>query len=114
MIIGSLSIRAPSISCVVEALSDKGRDGMNEVAQLAFERAECTILVIIKLDPMATVLDNARMRPIYLSSNMRNYRNVEGGEKRVQMASLWITHLPGSKIQQLHEKKRSTSRRTTI
>jgi hypothetical protein len=43
---------------------------MNEVVRLAIERAECTILVIIKLDPMATVLDNARARPIYLSSNI--------------------------------------------
>ena len=84
MIIGSLSIRVP---CVVEALSDRGRDGMNEVARLAFERAECTILVIIKLDPMATVLDNARMRPIYLSSNMRNYRNVEGEKGCVRSVS---------------------------
>lgn len=53
---------------------------MNEVVRLAIERAECTILVIIKLDPMATVLDNARARPIYLSSNMTNYRNDEGEE----------------------------------
>ena len=54
---------------------------MNEIVRLAIERAECTILVIIKLDPMATVLDNARARPIYLSSTMRNYRNDEGKER---------------------------------
>ena len=40
-----------------------------------------TFLVIIKLDPMATVPDTARARPIYLSSTMRNYTN---GEVRVR------------------------------
>jgi hypothetical protein len=42
---------------------------MNEVVRL--ERAEDTFLVIIKLDPMATVPDTARARPIYLSSTMK-------------------------------------------
>jgi len=81
VIIGCLSIRAPSVSCIVEALSVTGAGGVNEVVRLAIERAECTILVIIKLDPMATVLDKARARPIYLSSTMRNYRNDEGKER---------------------------------
>ena len=80
MVIGCLSIRAPSVSCVVEALSDRGAEGMNEVVRLATERAECTILVIMKLDPMAAVLDNARATPTYLSSTMENYRNDEGEE----------------------------------
>jgi hypothetical protein len=49
---------------------------MNEVVRL--ERAEDTFLVIIKLDPMATVPDTARARPIYLSSTMKKYGCDEG------------------------------------
>lgn len=82
MIIGCLSIRVPSVSCVVEALCvSQRRRGYEWGRPTAIERAECTILVIIKLDPMATVLDNARARPIYLSSTMRNYRNDDGEER---------------------------------
>lgn len=43
--------------------------------------AAMTFLVIIKLDPMATVPDTARARPIYLSSTMRNYTNGEVRER---------------------------------
>jgi hypothetical protein len=46
--------------------------GMNEVVRsTAKMRGYNTFLVIIKLDPMATVPDTARARPIYLSSTMR-------------------------------------------
>ena len=44
-------------------------------------------MVIIKLDPMAIVLDNAKARPIYLSSSMTNDRDVEGGKGCVRSVS---------------------------
>ena len=53
--------------------------GMNEVVRsTAKMRGYDTFLVIIKLDPMATVPDTARARPIYLSSTMKSDVGDEG------------------------------------
>ena len=41
-----------------------------------------TFFVIIKLDPIATVPDTARARPIYLSSTMKNDAGGEGEGER--------------------------------
>ena len=50
---------------------------MNEVVRPSAKmRGYDTFLVIIKLDPMATVPDTARARPTYLSSTMKNKNEV--------------------------------------
>lgn len=65
MIIGCVCVCAPSVCCIVETLGEvRGRPtkkgGLRGHA----------FLVIIKLDPMATVPDTASARPMYLSSSM--------------------------------------------
>lgn len=68
-IIRRLSIRIPPLPCVVEALCGGNERGRPINCKM---RGYDTFLVIIKLDPMATVPDTARARPIYLSSTMKN------------------------------------------
>jgi hypothetical protein len=75
VVIGCLRICAPSVCCIIKTLGlVRGRPTSNS------EYTRHAFLVIIKLDPMATVPDTANARPIYLSSSMKG---LVGGEKEV-------------------------------
>lgn len=74
VVIRCLRVCTPSVCCVIKTLGlVRGRRPTRKVEYHAF-------LVIIKLDPMATVPDTAKARPIYLSSSMKG---LVGGERNM-------------------------------